>query len=182
MSKLLELENPKWADFDVNFGNENSITNLIRAARDAPMSKGDYDEPWSSLWEEMFHQGDVYSTAFAIVPHFVQIAQNSDAEKQHYILVTVSGIEAYRHKADSPSVPKDLEEGYFEALERAKSITFDLLKFEWSDEDYQYLLGALAIFQGKYKFGLTVQELEKTQFCPHCDEEFIVNGYNIFDE
>lgn len=178
---MLELNDSKWEELSHAYGNAADIPKLLKQLENAPPSKGYEDEPYFSLWSSLCHQYDVYSASYAAVPYIVEMTIGKDKKKQFDHLLLVSTIEACRHRNEMPSIPIDLQDSYFSSLQKAEKLTVELLKLDWEEDFLRCLLGGLATLKGYYKFGFAISEFQEEIECPHCEENFILGSYELFD-
>lgn len=102
---------------------------------------------WSELWDELHHQGDVDTAAYAVVPHVVRFLAASDAPDWNpYALLGT--IELERGRGSNPPVPVELLADYEAAWRDLPALALrDLAR---SDELYFTLsaLGVIALGRG----------------------------------
>lgn len=179
---MLDLQNSRWTELSHAYGEASDIPALLVQLKTTPGPVEYESEPWFSLWSALCHQSDVYTASFAAIPHVVLIAKTKPlAERINYIHF-VSAVEAYRHKTTAPQIPSDLKQSYDFALEQITPLILDCLQKNWSDEDYQVLLGSMAVVRGKYKLGWAITVIENETSCPVCEAEFTTNGFDIEDD
>ncbi|MDQ4122759.1 MAG: hypothetical protein M3209_15080 [Acidobacteriota bacterium] len=179
---MLDLQSSRWNELSGAYGNASDIPILLEQLKTASPPVSYESEPWFSLWSALCHQSDVYTASYAAIPHIVAIAASKPLSERLDYIHFVSAVEAYRHKRTAPSIPSDLERFYNLAIEQTSTLILECLQKDWAEEDYQVLLGALAVVRGKYKLGWAITELENETVCPACDAEFTTNGFDIEGE
>lgn len=85
-----------------------------------------------------------------------------------------------RHTDRAPGIPPDLAGWYGEAIQNARDLAVQCLKEDVKEEDLRVILGTIAVFQGHYKIGMAIFDLEETEDCPNCEKEFTTRGYDLF--
>ncbi|HEY6444832.1 MAG TPA: hypothetical protein VIY53_00115 [Acidobacteriaceae bacterium] len=103
--------------------------------------------PWSELWNELHHQGDVGEASYAAVPELVKIyKQRGIIHWQTYAMVAT--IELQRTEAGNPKLPVWLADDYLTAIqELAVAGARDI--FQTSEPDtIRAILGLIAIARG----------------------------------
>ena len=179
--KMLELSSPRWGELRHAYGEASDIPELLEQAKTAPPSAGLRSEPWFALWSALCHQYDVYTASYAAVPHLVAIARMKPLAERVEAMALIGSIESCRHRDDMPSIPSDLEAGYFTALGETASLVLECLAADWGESDYRVLLGTLVIARGEYKLGSAIYELEEEVECPGCEATFKARGYELYE-
>jgi hypothetical protein len=96
---------------------------------------------WRSLWDELYHQGDVDDASYASVPHLVRIHLHQTATDWNtYALVAT--IELARVNRRNPEVPDWLRDDYYVAIENLAEAGMKELA---SVQDQYHLRGILCI-------------------------------------
>lgn len=54
-----------WASLRSCYGSAENVPDLLRAAE---RSGGDFGDAWDAVWNELYHQGTVYSASYAAIP------------------------------------------------------------------------------------------------------------------
>jgi len=122
-----------------------------------PASNGN-DEPWFTLWSSLAHQGDVYSASFAAVPHVVLALSISPLTADSSFFHFPAWVEVCRQKKNA-SVPENLRQAYFSALNSLPSLVAAAANREWDDSFLSCALAAVAAAKGYGGVSEAVQEL-----------------------
>lgn len=156
---ILALEDPRWGSLKHAYGLAADIPKLLRAAAQCPPDN-ETDGPYHDLWSSLCHQGDVYPSSYAAVPHLVQIVAENPTRAPWTILALVTLIEAGRHGANAPPIPDFLYEAYDGALARIPAIIPAIAQVV-DDETYvRVLSAALAASLGEPALAEVIVELE----------------------
>jgi hypothetical protein len=112
------------------------------------------------LFEDIYHQGMIWVTSYAAVPHIVRIFRQNNWFDWRLFLI-VSSIEEARHNSENPPLPEELKEDYEKALHElflyAAQNAEQLLK--WGKPE------ALCFFiSAAFSLGLTTQGLLIARF------------------
>jgi hypothetical protein len=67
------------------------------------------------LWGRLYHQGDTYTAAYAVLPHLVRL-QTAAAEPSWSAIALIAAIEIARAKGRGPAIPIDFTKAYHAAL------------------------------------------------------------------
>jgi hypothetical protein len=144
---MLALESHRWSQLTHAYGPATDIPALLRALKTLPAAEGK-NEPWFSLWSALAHQGDVFESSYAAVPHVVEALttapDKADASYFHF----PAWVEICRAKG-GPSIPNDLEAPYFEALQRLPALVSAASHASWSPEHLGCCMAALAVAKGQ---------------------------------
>ena len=179
---MLALDNPKWKELNHAYGSASDIPALLKALPDAPIRQEHDTEPWFSLWSAICHQCDVYSASYAAMPYIVSAAAQRRPEDRAEYFLMAGTIESMRHRAVSPAIQSDLKEAYISAVADAIPLVLETLMVEKDEGWFKAMLAALAAFRGFPELSAAVVDLERQVVCPKCDEEFVFQGFDWFDE
>ena len=143
---MLSLDNPRWQDLKAN-GDPLEIPQLLARIRHTT-SHEYFLQLLDDLWELVYHQYDVYTASYAVLPHLVDLlALKLPSERRNLIsFIGMSAAIAYR--PDMDPVPDDLRADYTEALDRVAPLILECFLMNWSDEEHAQLCGALSAVQG----------------------------------
>ena len=110
---MLSLDSKEWQDFDgcYRVPYDASITLKLLETSQEPDSK-----IWDTLFENLYHQGDVGIASYAAVPQLLRIYKTR-AWIDFYLPSLASAIEEARTRENNPEVPDWLSNDYFRALE-----------------------------------------------------------------
>lgn len=154
---MLALESHRWSQLSHAYGSATDIPAMLRALNTMPTSEGK-NEPWFSLWSALAHQGDVFESSYAAVPHVVgalaTAPEGADPSYFHF----PAWVEICRVKG-GPPIPKDLEAPYFEALRRLPDLVAAASHATWSPEYLGCCMAALAVAKGQTEMAEAVLEL-----------------------
>lgn len=179
---MLALDSPKWSELDHAYGSASDIPALLKALPTAQVRQKHDVEPWFSLWGAICHQCDVYSASYAAMPHIISAAAQREPEDRAEYFLMAGTIESMRHRAVCPAIPSDLSEAYDRAVADAIPLVIDTLGVEKDEGWFKAMLAALAAFRGFPELSAAVVDLERQIACPKCNEEFVVQGYDWFDD
>lgn len=179
---MLPLDSQRWAELDHAYGSAADIPALLKALPEAPVRAAHGEEPWFSLWSAICHQYDVYSASFAATPHIIRAASVRKPEDRAEYFHLAGTIESMRHRPESPTIPEDLKDAYKLAIASAIPLIMETLAVEEDEGWFKATLAALAAFRGFYPLSAAVLDLERVIACPMCDGEFVLQGFDWFDE
>jgi hypothetical protein len=163
---MLSLDSPRWAELRHAYGSASDVPALLRQLSSLPAADGD-QEPWTSLWSALAHQGDVYSASFAAVPHVVAALAAAPLKADSACFQFPAWVEICRRKKGVP-IPEDLAPPYFEALARLPGLAAEASGREWDAAFLACVLSAMAASKGQPAVAEAVQEL-----MPDVAEEFL---------
>jgi hypothetical protein len=120
---MLPLDDPRWKDLRHAYGDAADIPGVLRTLASSTGPKANYqDEPWSSLWSSLCHQGDVYSASYVAVPHIVQIASEARGPIDFSFFQFPAEIEVARKTGRGPDIPQAFADDYHRAIARLMGI------------------------------------------------------------
>jgi hypothetical protein len=154
---MLSLDSPKWSELVHAYGMASNIPHLLRQLETMPPFNGK-EEPWSSIWSSLAHQGDVYSASFAAVPHVVRILALAPNQADFSYFQFPAWVEICRQKK-SVMIPQELETDYFSALKLLPSLVAAAADREWDEAFLLSALSAIAAAKGYGKVAEAIQEL-----------------------
>ncbi|MES2948174.1 MAG: hypothetical protein V4858_06470 [Pseudomonadota bacterium] len=163
---MLSLDSPRWFELQDAYGPATDIPQLLRQLDGLPTSEGD-KEPWFSLWSALAHQGDVYSSSFAAVPHVVAALASAPEKAEFTYFQFPAWVEVCRRKTGTP-IPEDLRDAYFDALSQLPALVAAAAKRDWDPDFLASALAAVAAAKGQAKVAEAVLELT-----PEVAEEFV---------
>jgi hypothetical protein len=107
---------------------------------------------WDELWNELHHQGDIGTAAFAAVPHLVRIHElRRVPDWNTYGLAAI--VELARDRADNPQLPSDLSTFYDSAWNRLVDIGLEELSAANSPTLVTSIMAVVAIGKGLRTLG-----------------------------
>lgn len=163
---MLALDSPRWSQLTHAYGPASDVPAWLRELAELPPSSGNA-EPWFSIWSALAHQGEVYGSSYAAVPHVVaalaSAPQRADSSYFHF----PAWVEICRVK-NGPSIPADLEAPYFAALRQLPSLVAAAAGRQWEPEFLGCCMAALAAANGQAAMAEVALELT-----PEVAEEFL---------
>lgn len=157
---MVQLEDPKWKELVHAYGSAADIPALLGALEAFPASENYKDEPWYSLWSTLCHQGDVYSASFAAVPHIVAIAGSNPSKASYNYFLLPASIEIAR-VTKSISIPRELEEPYFQALRLIPQIVGATAERDWDEAFCISALAGIAAAKSYTSLAEVLRELDR---------------------
>jgi hypothetical protein len=110
---VLSLTDPRWPTLLSGRRTPYDARKAIRA-----LEQG--SAVWEELWDELHHQGDVDTAAYAAVPHLVRIAATGERDWNLYALAAT--IEVERHRKGNPAVPTWAVDAYSSAWQTLQAL------------------------------------------------------------
>jgi hypothetical protein len=144
---MLALESPRWSQLSHAYGSAEDIPPMLRELWQLPGSQGD-SEPWFSLWSALAHQGEVFDSSFAAVPHVVAALATAPYKADASYFHLPAWVEICRSKS-GPPIPPDLEAPYFNALAQLPALVAAAASSKWSPEHLGCCMAALAAAKGQ---------------------------------
>lgn len=180
---MLDLNSSRWGELKHAYGRADGdpdtrevLRQLYTVSNNAALPNELSEELWSSIC----HQGTVYTASYAALPHIVEITKERLPEHRLVHIILITSIQQGRHRGDSAPIPTFLADSYFSALKQTTSLITDCLSIEWTEEEYRYLLSALAAMQGHIALAWQLERTEDTETCPECQAVFATQGYEQF--
>jgi hypothetical protein len=192
---MLDLDDVRWGELHHSYGAASDTPILLRmletnpdvqkfsgpinaipeglpdAGRWNPLHYSHYGssdaEPWQSLWMSICHQGSVYTSSYAAVPHIVRIAAlAADPPALDYLLLPAM-IERGRHWPQEAPLPSELAASYFEAIRQLPVLIPRLAKTAWDEWSALTIAGALLIVCGQRELGegISSMSLNSIRLC-----------------
>ena len=144
---MLSLESSLWSQLRHAYGSAGDIPALLRALQPQSSSAGE-SEPWFSIWSALAHQGDVFPSSYAAVPHIVEILATAPEGADSSFFHFPAWVEICRNKS-GVQVPEDLKVPYFEALARFPTLVAAAASSNWAPEYLSCCMAALAVAKGQ---------------------------------
>lgn len=179
---MLALDSDRWGELNHAYGSAADIPALLRKLLEAPIRQHGDAEPWFSLWSAICHQCDVYTASYAAMPYIVSAAAERLPEDRAEYFLMAGTIESMRHRPVSPEMPEELKASYDAAVSSAIPLVLESLAIEQDEGWFKAMLSALAAFRGFPELSAAVVDLERQAVCPKCGKEFVVQGFDWFDE
>ena len=122
-----------------------------RPALDA-IANGDADQGYDELWQRAHHQGDLGTSAYAVVPELIAImAKAARPDWRAYALIAT--IEERRTAGTSPSIPDWLQNAYEAAMRTVVQPALSHLSQADGDAEVRSLLATIAHSKGQPTIG-----------------------------
>lgn len=145
---MLSFDDPRWAELEAGYQTPTDLRPLLRQLETATEPQS----AWDSLWEEMYHQGNVGPGSYVAVPHVVRIHRLRGAvDWNSYALV--ASVEAARGVRDNPDVPHWARSDYEAALREMAETGLSELPRATSPEAVRSILAVLALAFGARTYG-----------------------------
>ena len=161
---MIPLDSPRWASLHHAYGSAADIPELLRSLT---RSDAAYDELWSALC----HQGTIYTASYAALPYLIDALDRDPERAQWTVMLLAAAIEIARAREDSPPIPDDLEQAYFDALKEAPRVIARASSQKW---DHSYAASACALLAAST--GNTDLAEAITLLDPNKIEELIEDG------
>jgi hypothetical protein len=110
---MLSLDAKEWKDFD---GGYKLPYDASLALKLLEISQEPDSKIWNTLFENLYHQGDVGIASYAVIPQLLRIYK-THGWIDFYLPSLASAIEEARTRENNPEVPDWLSYDYFQALE-----------------------------------------------------------------
>lgn len=177
---MLPLDDPRWNTLWIGYAAPNRFLPALVRLRDEPST---YPAILHEFHSENYvcHQGAVYHTTLAVVPHFVHAAGRLPPSDRGDLLAA-AGFYALLLNAPPPESPRMpsppawLVADYDQAVRAALSLTAEALAAPPSGSDPERdrlrLMAGLAGFHGQWRVGVLLTRLTESVFCRWCEAEF----------
>jgi hypothetical protein len=137
---MLDLNDPRWGEllsgYRLPYDPRSALASL----------ESDSVNAWRELWDELHHQGDVDTAAYAAVPHIVQnYREHRRPDWNSYALV---GVIALAEGGQNPRIPDWLEEDFRYAISELAEIGAREVLVATDSVLIQSALGIIALAKG----------------------------------
>lgn len=139
---MLELTSPRWRELRQTFGTAEDIPVLLEALASID-AVNDRAELWYGMWATLCPDNKVFSAAYAVTPHLVEIASARDASERIAAMHLITEIEIARHVAGAPPIPDDLVLAYASTLESMPAMVSELAAHPWDEQSARIIAAAL---------------------------------------
>jgi len=163
---MLALDSPRWSQLSHAYGSASGVPAWLHELAAMRTSAGNA-EPWFSFWSALAHQGDVFVSSYAAVPHIVAALASAPEQADSSYFHFPVWVEVCRVKG-GPPIPSDLESAYFEALRRLPSLVAAVAGRNWEPEFLGVCMAALAVAKGQTAMAEAALELS-----PGVAQEFL---------
>src|SRR5262245_58786629 len=94
---MLDLDAQRWKDLSA------AVDPMLVPRRIGQLALRPTENDWTELWEDISHQGTLYSSAYAAVPHLVRLGTMQGLTETPTFLFTLGRIAApYERDAEPP--------------------------------------------------------------------------------
>jgi hypothetical protein len=166
---MLDLDSQRWRELSA------AVDPMLVPQRIRQLEVQPTENDWAELWEDISHQGTLYSSAYAAVPHLIRLGTMQGLTGTPLFLFSLGRIAA-PYERDAP-LPPDLKADFDAALKEAAAIALQAAQ-DALCSPVEYISGPLyaaAALSGRlklaYNLNLTAmwQEPEPELHCPKCD-------------
>jgi hypothetical protein len=162
--KVLALDDPKWNDLQSNYGTGSSVARLISRA----VAGEALDDWYDDLFQELLHQYTLSQSAYAALPHLVEIARQRPETRMH-LLVLIGACCAHSGDPGLPALPAEFKEEWHSAIKEALTlITALLAEGQFTENEMRYLLASLAALHGHLQLSQIIEALDVEIECSQC--------------
>ncbi|MDQ2668520.1 MAG: hypothetical protein M3Z05_21375 [Gemmatimonadota bacterium] len=147
----LDLASPRWRELKQAYGSAEDISSLL-AALNAIDDDDERAELWYGAWATLCPGNNVFSAAYAAVPHLLRVVEERDFAERVAALHLVTQVEVSRHVHGAPAIDDDLVLPYAAAIESLPRRVAELGDMTWDSQSAQVL--AAALLAGKRQHAL----------------------------
>jgi hypothetical protein len=123
---MLSLDDPRWKRLKGGLGGKFDASVLLRRL----YAGDDSEDTWNELSLQLHHQGDVYSAAYAAMPHLLEIARR----RKKLTWQVFSLIELIEHcRPSNPPPSKLFAKDYFRTVQDAAKVALGHPDQEWNE-------------------------------------------------
>ncbi len=87
---MLDLEATRWSALEAAGGGGG----LVVAGLIDSLARSPTDRVWDEVWEQIAHQGGLYSSAYAALPHLLRLGVDQGLGEQPDFLIRLGGVAA----------------------------------------------------------------------------------------
>src|SRR5690349_10041869 len=113
MIMLIDLEDKIWTLLDGGYKMPYNASIALKRLKNSKL-ESEQEIIFKELWDNLHHQGDVGLASYFAVPHIISICIERNSLDWNYIGLCVL-IEKCRLKDESPAIPAEFQDQYFEA-------------------------------------------------------------------
>lgn len=158
---MLALNDSRWSSLFHAYGTAQDIPGLVLAlAQDTGPKSSCDSEPWFSIWSSLCHQGDVFDASYAAVPHIVEIGCQATGPIDFSFFQFPVAVDVARKNGRGPTMPVDLSEAYFGAIQRIEDCIAQHREEIWDEATLLSVLAAQAIAKGNHRVAEAVMNLD----------------------
>lgn len=144
---MLALDDPRWSDYDGGRRVPYDASVALRLL----FAGGSSPALWHELWDELHHQGDMDTAAYAAVPWLLEFARRSPTLDWN-VFGLVACIELERPAKRNPAVPSELRGAYFQALESVPALLAEHPERVWDPSLTPCAVACVALARGQRQF------------------------------
>lgn len=148
-----------WNDLETANGNAAEIPALLSQLSSFPDETIYEDDPWYSLWGNLFHEGTVYSAAFAAVPEIIKVLESAPEKATLSFFLLPIAIEIAREKEEI-EIDQELLPAYRQAIARLAGIAAKCIAVNKSPEIARAAAAAFALSAGLYPYAELLIEVK----------------------
>jgi hypothetical protein len=167
---VLPLDSPRWADFEVYFGQPRHVPERLGLWRESIGGPAE-QRRWAELSEQILHQFTITDAAYVVVPHVVRELHHVPARAQFNYLVDVALVESARQREGAPPLSDEIAASYVAAIHSAKRLAVGLLGLDWPRAEFRHVLSVVASLHGHGAMGDLLFSLDcLCGTCERCGE------------
>ncbi len=159
---MTELTDDRWSKLTGGYHTQYDARPLLVKFEES----GPTHENWDEVWNELYHQGDIGTSSFAVLPHLVSACQG---QSDIHLFSFAATVIARAGRGKNPKIPDWLKAD----VEKANKTLFDRaianLKKDVRAADLRYVLAFIAAFKGAPELASALMDMD---VCPEC-EDFI---------
>lgn len=152
---MIALDDPIWKTLNGGYRIAYDASVPLRALQAG-------EDVWAELWEELHHQGDVDTAAYAAVPQLVQIAPALPQRDWNFYGLLVT-IEIQRHHLHNPDLPPWIIDDYQSAWSHVFTLALSDVAFTQDRNTLQMILAVIALAKGDYQLGAFLANIDLSQ-------------------
>ena len=116
------------------------------------LETGNLEAAWEELWNELHHQGDIGTAAYAVVPHLVRIYKvRGVSDSNIYAMIAI--IEECRLSRSNPPLPDEFAPAYYAARQRLVELGAAELCGATDETLVCSIISAIAFAKGQHHLG-----------------------------
>lgn len=142
---MIDYNDERWIELKGGYRTRFDPRPALSQIRDGVRS----DEAWTSLWEDLHHQGDVGEASYAAVPFLVEFCR-ARREYGWNLFAMIAVIELSRENAGNPPLPDWLERDYRDALQAAYQLASDAVAKSADVDEVRAARALLALQHGEH--------------------------------
>jgi len=119
-------------------------------------------EIWDTLWEELYHQGDVGIASYAAIPHLIRIYKEKGWFDDNLCMFAAT-IESSRLEDKNPKIPQWLEHDYKQSLLDIVKYFIEELTKKWGHSSLIGVLMLISLLQGNHDLAELLNLIDEGQ-------------------